>query len=344
MRAAVMHGPGHLSIEEVPDPVLPEGGVIVDLVACAVCGTDVKMLQNGHRDLVYPRILGHEMVGRVSISDSSEVEEGELVQIWPGIACGRCRPCLKGIDNQCAAQGIFGFNRDGGFAQRIAVPEESVRSKGIVKLPEDADPVTVSLAEPLACCINGQELARVGPGDDVLIFGGGPIGCLHAILAKANGAASVLMTEHLRNRRELIPKGLVDRMVDPSEEDIQEVVSKETGGNGVDVVPMSTPEVRVDNWILKIMAPQGRISVFSGPKKDNYEVPFDIRGLHYREICLVGAYGNSSRQDRLAVEMMLEGRVDVGWLVTDRVPLEGLQQAFERASSRVGMKTVVTKF
>ncbi|MCE5297071.1 MAG: alcohol dehydrogenase catalytic domain-containing protein [Euryarchaeota archaeon] len=344
MRAAVMHGPGHLSVEEVADPVLSVGGLVVDLVACAVCGTDVKMLQNGHKDLVYPRILGHEMVGRVVASNSSQIQEGDLVQIWPGIPCGRCRPCLKGIDNQCATQGIFGFNRDGGFAQRIAIPEESVRSNGIVKLPEDADPISISLSEPLACCINGQELARVGAGDDVLIFGGGPIGCLHAILARANGAAKVIMTEHLRNRREIIPKGLVDRMIDPSVEDVQAVVSSETGGNGADVVLMSTPEVRVDNWILRLMAPQGRISVFSGPKKDNYEVPLDIRGLHYKEICLVGAYGNSSRQDRLAVEMILKGTVDVDWLVTDKVSLEGLPQAFEKAGSRVGMKTVVTKF
>jgi len=344
MRAAVMHGPGVLSLEDVQDPRLPEKGLVVDLVACAVCGTDVKMLDAGHIDLVYPRILGHEMVGRISASDCMEHSVGDLVQIWPGIACGECRPCLKGIDNQCRSQGIFGFNRDGGFAQKMAVPRESVRSKGVVKLPEGIDAAEVSLAEPLACCINGQELARVGPGDNVLIFGGGPIGCLHAALAKANGASKVIMTEHLKNRREMLPRTLVDRVIDPASENIQDAVVSETEGNGADVVLMSTPEVRVDNWILKLMAPQGRISVFSGPKKGNYEVPFDIRSLHYKEICLVGAYGNSSRQDRMAVEMILDRSVDVRWLITSRVALNGLPKALDEAKERIGMKTVITKF
>jgi L-iditol 2-dehydrogenase len=344
MKAALMQGPGMLSIDDVPDPSISEGGILLEMVACAICGTDAKMLEAGHRDLVYPRILGHEIVGRVLSKDVRGYQEGDLVQVWPGIACSECRPCSKGIDNQCSVMKILGFNRDGGFAQKIALPAQTIRNNGLVKLPDRAEPRLISLAEPLACCLNGQELARVGKGDTVLIFGAGPIGCLHAMLARQMGAEKVLMTEHLDSRRKMLPKGLADRIIDPGQEDITIVVKDETGGEGVDVVLMSTPEVRVDSWLLRLMAPQGRISMFSGPKKGNYEVPFDVRSLHYKEICLVGAYGCSSRQNREAVTMILDGRMDVAWLVTEEVALNDLPRTFERINLRQGMKSVVTRF
>ena len=344
MRAALMKGPGILVVEDVPEPIVPEGGLLLEVVACAICGTDAKMLEAGHKDLVYPRILGHEIVARIIFSPVEKHVEGDLVQVWPGISCASCRPCAKGIDNQCPSISILGFNWDGGFAQRLGLPKGSVTCNGLVPVPEGFDPALVALAEPLACCMNGQELARVGPGDNVLIFGAGPIGSLHAQLARYRGAKRIIMTEHLESRRNILPKGLADRVIDPSNEDIISVVEEETNGEGADVVLMSTPEVRVDNWLLKLMAPQGRISVFSGPKKGNYEVPFDIRTLHYKEISVVGAYGCSSRQDREAVKMIVDGTIDVSWLVTERIGLEDLPRTFRRINERRGMKSVVTKF
>jgi L-iditol 2-dehydrogenase len=346
MKAALMTGPGSLRLEQVVDPVLPQGGAVLELVACAICGTDAKMLENGHRDLVYPRILGHEMVGRIIAIDGKirSFREGDLVQVWPGIACGECRPCQRGYDNQCQSMGILGFNRDGGFAQRMALPAESFRTGGLVLLPDEVDASLVTLTEPLACCLNGQELASVGAGDTVLIFGAGPIGCLHAMAACARGAGSIIMTEHLESRRRLLPSELADRVVDPATEDIAEVVAKETEGEGVDVVLMSTPEVRVDSWILKLMAPHGRISVFSGPKKGSYEVPFDVRTLHYREISLLGAYGCSSRHNREAVQLLLSGDLKADWLVTERARLDDIASMFKHVNERVGMKSVITEF
>ncbi|HPD08900.1 MAG TPA: alcohol dehydrogenase catalytic domain-containing protein, partial [Methanomassiliicoccales archaeon] len=108
MKAALMRSPGVLSVEDVEDPALPEGGVLLRVKACAVCGTDIKMLDQGHRDLRYPRILGHEVVGRIEEIDpnakngrSLSFKAGDLVQVWPGIACGCCPACLQGADNRC---------------------------------------------------------------------------------------------------------------------------------------------------------------------------------------------------------------------------------------------------
>ena len=206
MKAAVLKGPGLLELDDLPDPLCPKGGALLEIKACAVCGTDVKMREQGHRDLSYPRVLGHEMVGRiVEIDANSRLAEGDLVQVWPGIACGRCRPCLRGADNRCPSIKIMGFNCDGGFAELLALPEQSL-SGGVNLLPGNVDPALAALAEPLACCINGQEQARVSEGDCVLIYGGGPIGALHALLAELQGAEKIIVAERLPGRIRLLER------------------------------------------------------------------------------------------------------------------------------------------
>jgi len=176
MRAAVLSSPGDLSVRDVELPECPPGGALIKVEACAVCPTDIKMARAGHRDLSYPRILGHEVVGRIEEADEPlPARRGDRVQIWPGLVCGACRPCLNGQDNLCVEQGIFGFNRDGGFAQYMAVPPESARS-GLNVVQNDASPRALSLTEPLACCVHAQDLCSAGEDDDVLVMGAGPIG------------------------------------------------------------------------------------------------------------------------------------------------------------------------
>ncbi len=140
MKAALLKSPGVMELEDLPRPECPPGGALLKMVACAVCGTDVKMLQQGHRDLAYPRILGHEIVGRIEeIDRTCGLKEGDLCQVWPGIACGSCGSCLRGADNRCRNMKIMGFNFDGGFAEYMALPGQSL-SRGANLLPENFDP------------------------------------------------------------------------------------------------------------------------------------------------------------------------------------------------------------
>ena len=143
------------------------------------------------------------VVGVVEDVDGTEtLAIGDTVQVWPGVACGRCPSCLKGLDNMCAHQGIIGFNHDGGFAEFMAVPAPTVARGGVNVLSSDADPVLATLTEPLACCVHGQNAASVSSGDRVVIFGAGPMGLMHAALARRQGAR-VLTVEPDPVRREL---------------------------------------------------------------------------------------------------------------------------------------------
>jgi L-iditol 2-dehydrogenase len=341
MKAAVLKAPGLLELDDLPDPLCPKGGALLEIKACAVCGTDVKMREQGHRDLSYPRVLGHEMVGRiVEIDANSHLAEGDLVQVWPGIACGKCRPCLRGADNLCPSIKIMGFNCDGGFAQLLTLPMQSL-SGGVNLLPGNIDPALAALAEPLACCINGQEQACVSEGDRVLIYGGGPIGALHALLAEHHGAEKIIVAERLPGRIHLLERHTGASVVNPEEESGKTVLAEEIGKTGVDVILTATPEVRMDNDLLKLLSPGGRVCIFSGPAPGNYEEQIDLRSIHYHELTITGAYGCSSRQNRQAVELLTSGKIKADWIVTKRTSLAGIEDAFSHSSQRTGLKSVV---
>jgi L-iditol 2-dehydrogenase len=342
MRAAIMRAPGQLELVDMPDPDCPPGGALVKVEACSVCGTDIKMLENGHKDLRYPRVLGHEIVGRIIElqADLKDIRIGDRVQVWPGISCGNCRPCKRGNDNQCESQGILGFNVDGGYAEYVALPLGNVQHSGLNRVASVDDPVLLSLSEPLACCLNAQKLTGVSEGDSVLILGGGPVGAIHSILAKRLGAERVIVSEKIPNRVSLL-RSRTDRVIDTSCEDLTNAVMKETDGKGVDVILPATPEVRVDDSLMKMLASNGRLCIFSGPRKGEYEAAIDVRSMHYRETTMVGAYGCSSSHVREAVGLISSGKVDVSWIVTHRCGLNDVHSAVEHTAMRKGMKSVI---
>ncbi len=344
MRAAVLRRPGDLVIDDMPEPSCPSGGAVVRVVACAVCPSDIKMARAGHRDLSYPRILGHEVVGVVERSDASgPFAEGDLVQVWPGIACGTCMPCRRGQDNMCDHQGIIGFNRDGGFAERMAVPAETVRRGGVNIVPPGLDPAMASLTEPLACCVHGQDAASLTSEDRVVVHGAGPMGLMHTALAASRGA-SVLVLEPEQGRRELALRMGADRTADPLVEDIPSVIEEWTGGRGADVALLATPHVRIDDALLRTMAPRGRICAFSGLPRSDPEVRMDLNLLHYRELMLVGAYGCTSASNTQALRLLGEKGVDLLPLMTERMPLGSIERAFGLIEQRKAFKCVITEF
>jgi len=350
IKAAVLRGPGRMEIEDLPEPDLPEGGALLKMEACAVCGTDIKMLEQGHRDLVYPCIPGHELVGRIAQTDggdggchyrpSAPVREGDLVAVWPGIACGGCLPCRRGDDGRCRDIKIMGFNFPGGFAEMCALPAESLYS-GTNLLPRGTDPAIASLSEPLACCINGQEQAHLCSGESVLIFGGGPIGALHALLAGSRGAGSIIISEKLAGRLSILRRNTRSLAFNPDEEGPADVVAAETDGVGVDVILTATPAVDTDSSLLRMLSPGGRLCIFSGPSMGRGESSVDMRLLHYREVSICGSYGCSSRHCRQAAELLTSGRIRADWLITKRAGLMQINEAFAHSAERAGMKSVV---
>jgi len=342
MKAAVLQAPGKLEFREEKHLICPEGGLLLKTMACSICSTDVKMYHHGHRDLAYPRILGHEVAGEVVESRSaSGFKPGDRVQLFPGICCGECPSCRRGADNQCHNISIIGFNYDGGFAEYIAVPPQSITGGGVNHLPDGLSYEEATLAEPLASCLNSQQLCNVSAGDSVLILGAGPLGLLQALLAKHNGASKIIVAEPLAARLAIPGIAATDRMIDINKEELAKVVTDETDGRGADVILAASGGADVAA-LPPLLAPRGRLCLFSGLPRQEAIVPLDANLIHYRELSITGAYGSTAAQNRLAVELIASGNIPVAQLITKRFRLDEIEEGMAYTAGRVGLKAIIT--
>ncbi|HAY21333.1 MAG TPA: alcohol dehydrogenase [Desulfobacterales bacterium] len=343
MLAAVLRGPKDLAITEVSRPLCPSGGLLIQVRACSLCATDIKMWQRGHRDLLLPRILGHELAGEIAVvsDDLSDFQVGDRVQVAPGLPCGRCRWCLQGAPNMCQAMQIIGFHHDGGLAEFVAVPAAGVHQGAVSHLPDALAFDLAALAEPLACCLNAQELARVGMGDQVAIWGAGPQGWLQVQVARLRGASRIILVENDPGRLQDAVQAGADLLLDIFQEDPVTAILEATAGKGVEVVIPACGSLEAFDWGVAVLAKRGRLCLYSGLPKEVETHPVNLNRLHYLEASLVGAYGCTSRQNALALELMAKGRIRVDRLITHRLPLNRVEEGFELVQSRRGLKVVI---
>jgi L-iditol 2-dehydrogenase len=316
---------------------------LVKVRACSLCATDAKMWQRGHRDLNLPRILGHEVAGEIAevAGEVAGFQVGDRVQVAPGLPCGRCRWCLQGAPNMCQDMQIIGFHHDGGLAHYLAVPGAGIQQGAVTKLPPGLPYAAAALAEPLACCLNAQELARVGLGDRVAIFGAGPQGWLHVQTARLRGAARIILVENNPVRLKTLAQAGADLVIDAGQEDTVALINAITDGQGVEVVIPACGSLAALDWGLAVLARRGRLCLYSGLSKEEEIFPINLNRLHYLEASLIGAYGCTSRQNALAVELMAQGRIRVEQLISHRLPLDRVAEGIELVVSRQGLKVVV---
>ena len=342
MQAAILLAPSNFVVSEIPDPECPSGGVVIQVKVCGICSSDVKMVTKGHRALMYPRVLGHEIVGIVVESQSSHFTIGDRVQVAPGLCCKLCRECQRGMDNQCFSREIFGFSRDGGFAEYLPVPLDGAVVGTLTKLPENVSFALAALAEPLACCLNAQEKIGVREGDVVLIIGAGPLGLLHAGVARSLGASTILFSEiDVRRRQQLVPRW-ADLVIDPVKEDLASVVMDITAGQGVDVLLLAAgSNCNLDKNFLNFIRRGGRVSVFSGLSTEYSQIEVDLNLLHYKEIFLSGAYGCAVCHNRAAITFLADAGQYFTELISHRFSLLETVIGIEMVKNKEVFKAIV---
>ncbi|MFI6317960.1 zinc-dependent dehydrogenase [Nonomuraea sp. NPDC050556] len=329
MKVARFHAPGDIRVEDAPEP---QGDLVIRVRNCSTCGTDNKIYRYGHHHIRPPRVMGHEIAGEV-------VGTGERVQVIAAIPCGSCPDCVRGRMTVCQNQESMGYHYDGGFAEYMAIPAKVVAVNGVNRVPDGVSFAEASVAEPLACVLNGQELVRVGAGDDVVVMGAGPIGCLHVRLARARGAARVFMVdvnaERLAMAAELVrPDAVFDG-------DAVEQVLKATGGRGPDVVITAAAAGAAQEQAVRMTARQGRISFFGGLPKDNPMISLDSNLVHYRELTIVGANGSSPAHNAEALRLIASGEVPVADLITHRLPLERVLNGIDLVARGQAIKVTI---
>lgn len=344
MRVARFYAPGDIRLEDAPEPAPGPGELKIRVRNCSACGTDVKIFKFGHHHIVPPRVMGHEIAGEITAVGQGVVGwgAGDRVQVIAAIPCGRCPDCLRGRMTVCPNQESIGYHYDGGFAEYMIVPAKVLAVDGVNLIPDGVTFAEASVAEPLACVLNGQELARVGPDDDVVVIGAGPIGCLHVRMARANGAGRVFLVElnaaRLAQAADLVKP---DEAICADGIDVVAAVLDLTGGRGPDVVITAAAAGAAQEQALAMAARRGRISFFGGLPKDNPVIACDSNLVHYRELTIIGANGSSPAHNAEALALIATGRVRVDDLITHRLPLESTLDALGIVSRGEAVKVTI---
>jgi L-iditol 2-dehydrogenase len=344
MRAARFHAPGDIRLEDMPEPTAGPGDVVLRVRNCSTCGTDVKISRHGHHHIVPPRTLGHEIAGEIAAvgPEVTGWAVGDRIQVIAAIPCGVCPDCRAGRRTVCPHQTSMGYHHDGGFAPYCRVPASVLAVDGLNRIPDGVGYAAASVAEPLACVINGQELAGVGKGDDVVVFGAGPIGCLHIRLARANGAARVVLIDPNRARLDQAARlARPDVTLSGDDGDPIAAVLDLTGGRGVDVAITATAAGAAQEAALQMLARRGRLSLFGGLPKDRPTITLDSNLVHYRELTLVGANGSSPAHNAAALEHIATGRVPVDDLITHRLPLDAVLDGLDLVARGEAIKVTI---
>jgi len=345
MKVLRFHAPGDVRIEDAPVPQITADEVLLRVRNCSTCGTDVKIFHNGHQNLTPPRVMGHEIAGEVAEvgANVSGWAVGDRAQVIAAVPCGECHECRKGWMAVCANQTSIGYQYDGGFAEFMVVPREVLKVDGLNRIPDGVDFDEASAAEPFACAINAQELLGIEEGDTVVVFGAGPIGCIHTRIARGvHKAGRVFLVDVNAGRLEMSAAAVQpDATIDASRVDVVAEVMRLTDGRGADVVITATAANVTQEQAISMAARNGRISFFGGLPKTNPTITCDSNLVHYRQLHIHGANGSAPEHNKKALEYIASGQVPVKDLITVHLPLERALEAFDIVAAGEAIKVTV---
>ena len=343
MQAAVLYAPNDLRVEQRPVPAIAAEEMRLAVAACAICGSDVRTFRFGAGNITEPVTMGHEVAGTIAEVGGavSGFAAGQRVTVAPAVPCGRCPFCRRGVQTMCDNLRSIGYQFHGGFAESMVVPASAIRAGCVNVIPEGLTFDIATLAEPLACVINGQELLQVGMEDTVAILGAGPIGCMHADLAKIRGARKVMLVD-VQPRRLDLAKGFgADVLIASGAEGPRERVLEETEGAGASVVIVAAPSAAAPAQALTLAAKRGRVSFFGGLPKSSPTIAFNSNLVHYRELYVMGAYGSMPRHNQAALSLLAAGRIHADRLIGLLVPLEKIHEGLAAVAEGRVLKAVV---
>ncbi len=344
MLAARLYGIKDIRIEEVKIPNINDNEVLLKVKSAAICGTDIRMFNNGLAgvDADHPRILGHELSGVIASTgrNVNKYRNGMKVAVAPNMGCGLCEQCIGGNTHLCGEYRALGINEDGGFAEYVRIPEAAVRQGNIIQLDDTVSFDEAAINEPFSCVYNGFLQCAVKPGNSVLIIGAGPIGILHAKLSKMAGAAKVIIND-LSPERLSICKKIDNSFIIIESGNLKEEIMKLTRGRGLDVCITACPAPQAQADALELMAIGGRINFFGGLPKDKENVTINTNLIHYKQLVLTGSTRAAITHFRQTLEFISYGVVRVKELISQRHTLDKIKEGFEMAGSGSGLKNII---
>ncbi|MBU0550340.1 L-threonine 3-dehydrogenase [Myxococcota bacterium] len=325
-------------MEDLPRPTIGPNDLLIKIRQTAICGTDIHIYNWdawSQRTIPVPMIVGHEFVGEVAAMGEAVrgFQIGDRVSGEGHITCGHCRNCRAGKRHLCRNTEGVGVNRAGAFAEYLAIPAFNA-----FKIPNDISDDIAAIFDPFGNAAH-TALSFNLVGEDVLITGAGPIGCMGAAIAKHVGARFVVVTDPNPYRRELAKALGATRVIDPATVDLKDVMRDLGMTEGFDVGLEMSGHPTALRDMLATMNNGGRIALLGIPPNDT-AIDWDkviFKGLH-----LKGIYGREMFETWYKMQMMLQSGLNIAPIITHRFPIERFAEGFEVMRSGRSGKVILS--
>jgi L-iditol 2-dehydrogenase len=323
MRAAVLYGPRDLRVQATPTPEPGTGEVLVRVTLAGLCGTDHR-IWSGKRAVHYPRVMGHELVGRLT-------ETGERVVIEPNFSCGGCALCREGNRNLCLARTAVGIDVDGGFAELVRVP-----SRCCWPAPGPVADEDLLLTEPLAVVVRAVARGAPKAGETAAVIGAGTLGLLALQVLRARGAR-VLVVSRTHRRLELATHLGADATHALADGPLDAAAQRVSGREGVDLVVETAGVAEALGQALELVRPGGRVILTGLPHEPT---PLNVFSVVRREVTIAGSM---IYQDEFpgALQLVTSGAVRTRPLVTHHFKLDAIGEAFAAHTDEGAIKVAL---
>ncbi|MCW4007128.1 MAG: zinc-dependent dehydrogenase [Candidatus Bathyarchaeota archaeon] len=337
MLAAIYYNNRNVRIQEMPIPEIAEDEMLVKVMACGICGSDVT---EWYRVPKAPRVLGHEAAGIIEKVGAKVkgYKVGERVFVSHHVPCGKCHYCLRGHHTACETLHTTNYF-PGGFAQYIRVPSINVEH-GVYRLPADMTYDEGTFIEPLACVIRGQRLAAIREDDALLIIGSGIAGLLHVQLAKFKGVHKIIATDINPHRLSLAKKFGAHHTINAAE-NIPQRVKELNDGRLADQVVICTGATQAALTALECVDKGGTILFFAVPDP-TVKIPVPITAFWRDEITLKTSYGAAPRDLEEALAVLAQKKLNVADMVTHRFGIKQAAEGFRlMAEAKESLKIII---
>jgi len=328
LKALLYTEPYTFSYTDVPDPTVGDDDVLVRVKACGICGSDVAGHTGRTGRRLPPLIMGHEAAGVVERTgrNVTDFAPGDRVCFDSTVYCNKCPACRQGLFNRCIHRQVLGvsvpeFKRDGAFAEFVAVPHWIV-----AKLPDDTSFVQAALLEPASIGVHAASRRPISDSDTAVVIGAGTIGLFILQAAKLRGARRVVACDISDFRLDLARQVGADECINSSKESLKETIGELTDGRGADIVFEAVGYTETFREAVAITRTGGSVVAVGNLAK---ETQFNLQELVSRELTFTGSYA-SSGEFRTCIDLIASGRINVGPLVSEVLPLKDGPSAFKR--------------
>lgn len=341
MKAAIFEGIENMVVRDIDRPQCDTDGIIVKVEACGICGSDIRNYRTGLKGDVQKQIMGHEIAGVVDEvgREVTRFRVGDKIAIAPDVSCGECYYCRRGWVNLCVNHRMVGTHWAGGFAQYMHLPGVVIRRGMVHHMPENLSFVDATMSEPASSVLASQHNAGVGLGDTVLIIGDGPIGCLHVEVARARGAAKVIVAGLMRLA--MVPQFKPDAIIDAGKQDTVKETLSMTGGLGADVAICANPVASTQAQAVEAVRKRGTVVLFGGLPKTSPMTSLNSNLIHYNELKVIGAFSYPATAHEQALGLIRDGKISAAKHVSMQLPLRDIVKGFEAAAKGEALKVVV---